>query len=96
LRIQESEARLEAATRNCDWLRRELDRRPEIIEELKQKVVDLTHHVAETKAEAEKEMQAIKSTHHAIWLSQPPIRTCTNSFESAAIAERISEVSGEE
>jgi hypothetical protein len=49
------------------WLRWELDRRLEIIEELKQKGVDLTHQVAETKAEAEREMQTMERLHQAKW-----------------------------
>jgi hypothetical protein len=37
----ELQAMLDAATGNCNRLRRELDRRLEVIEEQKQKVVDL-------------------------------------------------------
>jgi hypothetical protein len=62
LRVHEFQARLDAATGNRDRLRRELDRRLETIEELKQKVVDPVHQVSETKAEAEKEIQRMKRT----------------------------------
>jgi chromosome segregation ATPase len=64
-RRQELQVRLDAATGNRDRLKRELDRRLEIIEELNQKVIDLTHQAAETKAEAEREMQTMKRNHQA-------------------------------
>jgi hypothetical protein len=41
LRMQEPQVRLDAATGDRDPLRRELDQRLEIIEQLKQKVVNL-------------------------------------------------------
>jgi hypothetical protein len=41
--MQELQARLDAATGNHDRLRQELDRRLEIIKEVKQKVVDLSN-----------------------------------------------------
>jgi hypothetical protein len=41
LRVQELQATLDAATGNHDQLRLELDRKLEIIEDLKRKVVDL-------------------------------------------------------
>jgi hypothetical protein len=73
--MQELEMKLDAATANRDQLRRKLDRRLEIIEELKQKVVDLytcrridlRHQVPETKAEAEREIQTMKRTHETKW-----------------------------
>jgi hypothetical protein len=65
--MQDLQARLDAATGNRDRLRRELDWRLEIIEELKQKVVDLMHYVAETKVEADKEMQMMTRSYQAKW-----------------------------
>jgi hypothetical protein len=41
LRMQELQARLDAAMGNHGWLKRELDRRLEIIDEPKQTIVDL-------------------------------------------------------
>jgi chromosome segregation ATPase len=62
-RRQELQTRLDAATGSRDRMKRELDRRLEIIEELNQKVIDLTHQAAEAKEEAEREMQTMKRAH---------------------------------
>jgi predicted nucleic acid-binding Zn-ribbon protein len=94
--MYELQARHDAVTDNRDRLRRELDRRLTIIKELKQKVVDLRHQMAETKAEAERKMQTLKRTHQAKWQERAPIRTNLHSFEPAAGAERILKVGGEE
>jgi hypothetical protein len=52
--------------------------------------------MAETKAEADREMQTMKRAHQAKWQERAPIRTSLHSFELAAGDERILKVDGEE
>jgi chromosome segregation ATPase len=62
-RETELQGKLDSAVGHKDYLKEELRRRLEIIEQLNKKVNDLTHQATEAKSQADKEIQQLKKNH---------------------------------
>jgi predicted nuclease with TOPRIM domain len=86
-RRAELQLKLDTTIKHKDSLESELTRRVAIIEELNQKVIDLTHQAANAKSDAEREIQQLKRNHVT---EVKALRERLNAELEAALEEQMS------